>query len=119
MTFYFKMCWGKGVGGRKYPGNQRRCIDETASKISRHICDGVEKMMKGFVSIQPRSFYSDGLQKPVDCWAGFMEEQWEKSENVHGVTAQSKRQRSQSVCSCYSLRISTARKAGRGFQTYG
>jgi len=42
-TLDVKMCWGKGVGGRKYPGNQIRRIHETASKISRHICDGAEK----------------------------------------------------------------------------
>jgi hypothetical protein len=26
------------------------------------------KIMKEFVSIQTRIFYSDGLKKPVDCW---------------------------------------------------
>ena len=55
--------------------------------------------MKDFVTIQPRSFYSDGLQKPVDCWDSFMEEKG-KTENVHGVTVQSKRHSPQSVCSC-------------------
>jgi len=31
------------------------------------------KMMKNIVSIQPRLFYSDGIQKPVDCWDSFIE----------------------------------------------
>jgi hypothetical protein len=77
------------------------------------------KMMKDFVSIQPRSLYSDGLQKPVDCWESFIEEMVGGTENVHGVTVPSKRQRSPSVCFCYSLRISTASNVGRGFQICG
>jgi len=44
------------------------------------------KMMKDFVNIQQRSFYSDGLQKPVDCWDSFIEEMGGRTENVHGVT---------------------------------
>jgi hypothetical protein len=38
------------------------------------------KMMKDFFSILPRSFYSDGLQKPADCWESFIEEKGKNSE---------------------------------------